>query len=215
VLASDRPALDQVATGWTVSAKAVGIARPTCPMRHRPAPRPRGRPTLPDAQLVADIRSLVAHRQLTAIAASKLCCAGKPKDEREAPNPKRVYRVMTVRSLLLRRDGEHREERRHAGRVAVDLRNTHWGLPTDGRSHPTVARTCVSHSRSTAATVRHWDTLRRQTASQPRTFRTYSLPPSSSATDRRTAYPNRSNGLSITTAATPLAPCAPSLGALH
>ena len=45
---------------------------------------------------------------------------------RAVPNPKRVYRVMKVHGLLLQRDGEQREERRHDGRVAVDQRNTRW-----------------------------------------------------------------------------------------
>jgi putative transposase len=43
-----------------------------------------------------------------------------------SPNPKWVYRVMNVHGLLLQRDGEHCEERRHDGRVAVDQRNTRW-----------------------------------------------------------------------------------------
>ncbi len=33
---------------------------------------------------------------------------------------------MKVHGLLLQRGGEHREERRHDGRVAVDQRNTRW-----------------------------------------------------------------------------------------
>ena len=96
-------------------------------MRHRPAPRPRGRPPLPDAELVADIRALVAdlptygYRRVHALLRREA-----EKTGREAPNPKRVYRVMKVHGLLLQRDGERRGERRHDGRVAVDLRNTRW-----------------------------------------------------------------------------------------
>ncbi|WP_151989554.1 hypothetical protein [Sphingomonas aurantiaca] len=50
------------------------------------------------------------------------CCAGGPK----RPGAKRVYRVTKVHGLLLRRNGERREERGYDGRVAVDLRNTRW-----------------------------------------------------------------------------------------
>jgi len=48
------------------------------------------------------------------------------KTERNAPNLERVYRVMKVHGLLLQRDGERHEERRHDGRVAVDISNTRW-----------------------------------------------------------------------------------------
>jgi len=47
-------------------------------MHHRPAPRARGRPPLPDAELVADIHSSPIRRPM-AIAAFILCCAGKPR----------------------------------------------------------------------------------------------------------------------------------------
>ena len=96
-------------------------------MRNRPPPRPRGRPPLPDAELVADIRLLVAdlptygYRRVHALLRRQA-----EKTGRAAPNPKRVYRVMKVHGLLLQRGGEQREERRHNGRVAVDQRNTRW-----------------------------------------------------------------------------------------
>jgi putative transposase len=96
-------------------------------MRNRPPPRPRGRPPLPDTELVAEIRLLVAglptygYRRVHALLRRQAEKAG-----RAAPNPKRVYRVMKVHGLLLRRDGERHEERRHDGRVAVDQRNTRW-----------------------------------------------------------------------------------------
>jgi putative transposase len=82
---------------------------------------------LPDAELVADIRLIVAdlptygYRRVHALLrrrAEKSGCA--------APNVKRVYRVMRIHGLLLQQEGERREERRHDGRVAVDQRNTRW-----------------------------------------------------------------------------------------
>jgi putative transposase len=67
-------------------AEAVGIARPhLSAMRHRPAPGPRGRPPLPDAELVHDIPALVADLPTPAFAgagsmataAFMLCCAAR------------------------------------------------------------------------------------------------------------------------------------------
>ncbi|GLJ00437.1 integrase [Sphingobium sp. BS19] len=109
-------------------AAALDIARPhLSAIRNQPPPRSRGRPPLPDAELVADIRLLVAdlptygYRRVHA-----LLRRGAEKAGLAAPNAKRVYRVMKVHGLLLQRDGERREERRHDGRVAVDQRNTRW-----------------------------------------------------------------------------------------
>ena len=54
------------------------------------------------------------------------------KNGRAAPNAKRVYRVMKVHGLLLRRDGEHREEWPHDGQVAVDQRGHPLVFPRAG-----------------------------------------------------------------------------------
>ncbi len=112
----------------TSVADALGVTREhLSAIRKRQPTRPRGRPPLPDAELVADIRLLVAdlptygYRRVHALLRREAEKAG-----RAAPHPKRVYRVMKVHGLLLQRDGEHRRERRHDGRVAVDQRNTRW-----------------------------------------------------------------------------------------
>ncbi len=112
----------------TAVAEAIGVSRPhLSAMRNRPPPGRRGRPPLPDAELVADIGVLVAemptygYRRVHALLRRQA-----EKTGRAAPNPKRVYRVMKVHGLLLQRHSGRGEERRHDGRVAVDQRNTRW-----------------------------------------------------------------------------------------
>lgn len=121
-------ALDLVAGGRPVTAvaDALGISRQhLSAMHNRPPPRRRGRPPLPDAELVADIRMLIAdlptygYRRVHALLRRQARQTG-----RAAPNPKRVYRVMKVHSLLLQPHSGKGEERRHDGRVSVDRRNT-------------------------------------------------------------------------------------------
>jgi putative transposase len=90
-------------------------------------PRRRGRPPAPDEELVAEIRTLIAdlptygYRRVHALLRRQAEHDGRP-----APNVKRVYRVMSVHGLLLQRHASNRSERRHEGRVAVDVRNTRW-----------------------------------------------------------------------------------------
>jgi putative transposase len=112
----------------TAVADAIGISRQhLSAMRNRPPPKRRGRPPLPDAELIADIRALVAdlptygYRRVHALLRRQAQQTG-----RAAPNPKRVYRVMKVHGLLLQPHSGKSEERRHDGRVSVDRRNTRW-----------------------------------------------------------------------------------------
>ena len=157
----------------TVVADAIGISRQyLSAMRNRPPPKPRGRPPLPDAELVADIKMLVAdlptygYRRVHALLRRQAQQTG-----RAAPNPKRVYRVMKVHGLLLQPRSGKGEERRHDGRVSVDRRNTLWcsdalEVGCDNGEKVRVA------SRSTAATVRRWGTSPPSEASPLRTSAT-------------------------------------------
>ena len=112
----------------TSTAEALGLSRQhLSSTRRRPPPRPRGRPPRPDGELVAEIRALIAglptygYRRVHALLRRQA-----EADGRAAPNPKRIYRVMKAHGLLLQRHSGRGEERRHEGRVAVDVRNTRW-----------------------------------------------------------------------------------------
>ncbi len=109
-------------------ASALGVSRPhLSSSRQKTAPRRRGRPPLPDAELLAAIQALVAdlptygYRRVHALLRRQAEREGRP-----APNVKRVYRVMKVHGLLLQRHAGGAEERRHEGKVAVSVRNTRW-----------------------------------------------------------------------------------------
>lgn len=109
-------------------AGAIGLSRPhLSAMGHRTEPRRRGRPPLPDAELVAEIRALIldlptyGYRRVHALLRRQAELNG-----RAAANPKRVYRVMKLHGLLLQRHSGRGEERRHDGRIAVDVRNARW-----------------------------------------------------------------------------------------
>lgn len=108
-------------------ASALGVSRPHLASSRQPVARRRGRPPLPDTELLAAIQALVAdlptygYRRVHALLRRQTEREGRP-----APNVKRVYRVMKVHGLLLQRHAGGVETRRHEGRVAVDVRNTRW-----------------------------------------------------------------------------------------
>lgn len=91
----------------TAVADALDISRQhLSAMRNKPPPKPRGRPPLPDAELVTDIRMLIAGLPTHGYCrVQALLRRQAKKNGRAAPNAKRVYRVMKVHGLLLRRDG--------------------------------------------------------------------------------------------------------------
>jgi putative transposase len=91
------------------------------------SPKRRGRPALPDAELVAAIKSIIGslpaygYRRVHALLVRQAHELG-----RSAPNHKRVYRVMKAHGLLLQRPAGGAEKRRHDGRVAVEQSNLRW-----------------------------------------------------------------------------------------
>jgi putative transposase len=107
-------------------AATLGVARSNLAAPAKP-PRRRGRPPAPDAELVAEIRPLVAerptygYRRIHALLRRRAEATG-----RSPPNHKRVYRVMKAHGLLLARHTGAAEGRRHDGRVAVEGRNRRW-----------------------------------------------------------------------------------------
>lgn len=108
-------------------ASALGVSRSHLSSRPRTAPRRRGRPPLPEADLLAAIQALIAdlptygYRRVHALLRRQAEREGRP-----ASNVKWVYRVMKLHGLLLQRHAGGAEERRHEGRVAVDVRTTRW-----------------------------------------------------------------------------------------
>lgn len=106
----------------TLSVARSGLAAPE---RAAP-PRRRGRPPLPEGDLLEQILALITelptygYRRIHALLCQQAEQQGWPP-----PNHKRVWRVMKTHGLLLTRHAGG-AERRHDGRVAVDARNTRW-----------------------------------------------------------------------------------------
>ena len=98
----------------------------TARVADRPKKR-RGRPPLPDAELVSEIQAIIAelptygYRRVHAVLRRKAIL-----ENRSWPNVKRVYRVMKEHSLLLQRyTGDH-QSRKHDGKVSVGQSNLRW-----------------------------------------------------------------------------------------
>lgn len=118
-----------MAGGQPVSAvaQALGVSRPHLASVQKPLSRQRGRPPLPDADLLAAISTLIAdlptygYRRVHALLRRQA-----EQEGRSAPNVKRVYRVMKLHGLLLQRHAGGSDARRHEGKVAVPTRNARW-----------------------------------------------------------------------------------------
>jgi len=107
----------------------LGVARSNLAVQaslQRPSWR-RGRPPQREAELVAEIKALIAgqptygYRRIHALLRRQ-----RHEQGGAAVNVKRVYRVMKTHGLLLARHTGAGEERRHDGRVAVDRPDTRW-----------------------------------------------------------------------------------------
>ena len=107
--------------------ETIGVARSNVAARAAGrTPRRRGRPPLPEDELLAEIRTVIAdlpsygYARVWAVLRRRAVVEG-----RQPANRKRVYRVMRVYGLLLHRHAG-RGERRHDGTVAVPVSNLRW-----------------------------------------------------------------------------------------
>ncbi len=108
--------------------ETLGVARSNIAGRAAGSPsRARGRPPLPDRELVEDIKAVIAdmptygYRRVHAILRRNARKLG-----RSWPNAKRVYRVMKLHNLLLVRHTGAVDDRLHDGQVAVERSNIRW-----------------------------------------------------------------------------------------
>jgi putative transposase len=84
------------------------------------SPKRRGRPPLPDGELLERIKAVIANmpsygyaRVWAALRRDGIC------EDRAPVNRKRVYRVIRAHGLLLSRHAGGADERRHDGNIAV------------------------------------------------------------------------------------------------
>jgi len=151
-------------------AETLDVARSN--LAERTAGRPpqrKGRPPLPEEELVKTIKAIVAelptygYRRVWAILRRMA-----ERDGCQAPNHKRVYRIMRVHGLLLQKHVGG-SERRHDGRIAVEQSNLRW-CPMASRSAVRMDKRSVSLLRSIAVIVRPWAMSRPPKASREKMF---------------------------------------------
>lgn len=110
-------------------ADTLGVARSNLAVQAAPerALQRRGRRPQPEAELVAEIKTLIAGQPTYGYRRIHALLQRQRRDQGGAPvNVKRVYRVMKAHGLLLQRHTGNGEERRHDGRIAVDRPDTRW-----------------------------------------------------------------------------------------
>ena len=152
----------------SVVAGSLGVARSNLiKQTQSQTSRSRGRPPLPDAALVEEIKAVIATMPTYGYRRVQAALARRAHEQgRAPPNHKRVYRVMKAHGLLLQRHAGGAETRRHDG-----LRSRGpicAGARTDLSSVVTMARRCGSRLPSIAVTARRWAMLPPQRGSRAR-----------------------------------------------
>jgi putative transposase len=110
-------------------ADTLGVARSNLAAQADPAQtrKRRGRPPQPEAEVVAEIKTLIARQPTYGYRRIHALLRRQRREQGGAAvNVKRVYRVMKAHGLLLERHTGKSEARRHDGRVAVDCSDTRW-----------------------------------------------------------------------------------------
>jgi putative transposase len=110
-------------------ADTLGVARSNLTVQAAPERirQRRGRPPQPEAELVAEIKALIAGQPTYGYRRIHALLRRQRREDGSAPvNVKRVYRVMKAHGLLLQRHTGDGVERRHDGRVAVDRPDVRW-----------------------------------------------------------------------------------------
>lgn len=114
--------------GMKTVCETLGVARSNIAARAAGSPsRARGRPPLPDRELVDDIKAVITdtptygYRRVHAILRRNARKLG-----RSWPNAKRVYRLMKLHNLLRVRHTGAVDDRLHDGRVTVERSNIRW-----------------------------------------------------------------------------------------
>jgi putative transposase len=108
-------------------AEALGVARSNLAAKTSVAPRRRGRLPQPEAELLAEIRQVIAVQPTHGYRRVHALIRRRRRDDGGAPvNVKRAYRVVKAHGLLLQRHTGDGVEQRHDGRVAVDQPDMRW-----------------------------------------------------------------------------------------
>lgn len=108
-------------------ADALGVARSNLAAHANTTARCRGRRPQPEAELLAEIKQVIAGQPTYGYRRVHALIRRRCRDEGGSPvNVKRVYRVMKAHGLLLQRHSGVGVERRHDGRVAVDRPDVRW-----------------------------------------------------------------------------------------